>query len=373
MVRSAQVQSTHPQRASANSASSLLTPGPSGRHVQPQTNDDTAEDTADNLENDRRPSNINRRLDDDDVHLHAKIKPCKKLDDNDFLLDFMPLTPKDMASIETFTFFVGWQRSGHSIIGSLLDGHPDVVIAHELFLFSNLYKYSFDRTDLFNKLFENSFCNSQSYGARSSFHSEKGYNLELANSWQGRFRELKVIGDKTAGDVTNVYDNKPQSFYLYLYRLRQLVTVPLKAINVVRNPFDMIATLTLYRGSNTTDMKVEATEENKYDNPAILRKATKDILRKATALYEIERTLDLDMLRIHSEDFVRAPKEVMSRLCQFLGLQCSEEYLQQCADKTFKTVSRSRHLVKWDPAMISIINEVIHTLDFFKRYSFDGE
>ena len=356
------------------------------------------------LQQSQKPSSINRRLDDDDVHLHAKIeeedgnkyfhKPTsKRLDDVDLqnhsspelpslhesgpLLDFKPLAPKDVASIETFTFFVGWQRSGHSIIGSLLDGHPDVVIAHEFFLFSqipNYFRYyNLNRTNLFNKLFKNSFRSSQSYGARSLFHSEKGYNLELANSWQGRFRELKVIGDKTAGDVTDMYDDNPRKFHYMLEGLRQLVTVPIRAINVVRNPFDMIATLTLYRGSNTTDMKVKATEENKYDNPAILRKATKDILRKATALYQIERMLDLDMLRIHSEDFVRAPKEVMSRLCQFLGLQCSEEYLQQCADKTFKTVSRSRHLVKWDPAMISMINEVNHILDFFKRYSFDGE
>jgi len=28
--------------------------------------------------------------------------------------------------------FVGYPRSGHSVIGSLLNAHPDMVVAHEL-------------------------------------------------------------------------------------------------------------------------------------------------------------------------------------------------------------------------------------------------
>ena len=41
-----------------------------------------------------------------------------------------------MEGVEKFVFFVGYPRSGHSIIGSVMDAHPDIVIAHEYFLFS---------------------------------------------------------------------------------------------------------------------------------------------------------------------------------------------------------------------------------------------
>jgi hypothetical protein len=34
--------------------------------------------------------------------------------------------------IQTYCMFVGYPRTGHSLIGSLLDAHPRVVIAHEL-------------------------------------------------------------------------------------------------------------------------------------------------------------------------------------------------------------------------------------------------
>ena len=39
--------------------------------------------------------------------------------------------------VHCFLFFVGYARSGHSIIASMLDAHPNVVIAHKYALFVN--------------------------------------------------------------------------------------------------------------------------------------------------------------------------------------------------------------------------------------------
>ena len=35
-------------------------------------------------------------------------------------------------TIQLYCMFVGYPRSGHSLVGTLLDAHPDIVIAHEL-------------------------------------------------------------------------------------------------------------------------------------------------------------------------------------------------------------------------------------------------
>lgn len=281
-----------------------------------------------------------------------------------------------MNGVEAFVFFVGWQRSGHSIIGSLLDGHPDVIVAHEFFLISSLHRYilRFDgRPLLFNQLLANSYRDSRD-GARSGFHNEKGYNLKLPNSWQGHFRKLRVIGDKTAGDVTSMYARNSTVFDYLVDRLSAVVKVPLKAINVVRNPFDMIATLTLYRGSGMKDVKVQAAVGDKYDNYTLLQWATQLILSKAQSMHEIEmKTYNWDLMRMYSEDFIRDPKKVMVDLCKFLGLECTEEYLQQCAAKTFKSPSKSRHLIKWDQATIEWVNKAINKVPFLRRYSFEGE
>lgn len=288
---------------------------------------------------------------------------------------FTPLTSEDMKDVEVFVFFLGWQRSGHSIIAGLLDGHPDVLIAHEFFLFRRLHEFTHtmaSRQKLFNQLAANSF-REANYGYRTSRRNEKGYNLELADSWQGRFRTLRVIGDKTAGDVTNAYLKNSSTFEYQIERLKWISKARLKVINVVRNPYDMIATLSLYRGSPIRQIKLRATAKRKYSQQSVIQDAANTILKKAFSVYEMEKKYTWDFIRIYSEDFIKDPQSVMAELCTFLGLECTESYLQQCAHKTFTTPSRSRELVAWSPATKARIEEAINRIPFFSRYSFDGE
>ena len=35
-------------------------------------------------------------------------------------------------TIQLYCMFVGYPRSGHSLVGAMFDAHPDIVIAHEL-------------------------------------------------------------------------------------------------------------------------------------------------------------------------------------------------------------------------------------------------
>src|SRR5690349_21009491 len=52
------------------------------------------------------------------------------------------------GDVERFCLFVGYPRSGHSLIGSLLNAHHEVVIAHEM----DAHKYimrGFNRDQLY--------------------------------------------------------------------------------------------------------------------------------------------------------------------------------------------------------------------------------
>ena len=57
--------------------------------------------------------------------------------------------------VETYCMFLGYPRSGHSIIGALLDAHPSAIIAHELADLKYI-RAGFDRLRLFNLLLQNS-------------------------------------------------------------------------------------------------------------------------------------------------------------------------------------------------------------------------
>ena len=65
------------------------------------------------------------------------------------------------SGIKKLVFFVGYPRSGHSIVGALMDAHPHVVIPHEYFLFAQFRTLNQApdknwRDNLFNALYNKS-------------------------------------------------------------------------------------------------------------------------------------------------------------------------------------------------------------------------
>ena len=95
------------------------------------------------------------------VHLGDKDVPFEKAPR--IRETFVPLTEDEIAGVEKFVLFVGYARSGHSIIGSFLDAHPSIVIAHEFMIFKKWLSHSGDtirnKSALFNKLYRKSFEN----------------------------------------------------------------------------------------------------------------------------------------------------------------------------------------------------------------------
>ena len=53
---------------------------------------------------------------------------------------FIPLSKQTVEDVEKFVFFIGYPRSGHSIIASLMDAHPNIVIAHQYNVFGEWVK-----------------------------------------------------------------------------------------------------------------------------------------------------------------------------------------------------------------------------------------
>ena len=93
--------------------------------------------------------------------------------------------------------FIGYPRSGHTLIGSILDAHPNMVIANEynvLALWQNYTRGHRNKQYLFEQLYKNSFAEAR-HGDRSTddcFPKTK-YKYLVPNQWQGKFDgEIKV-------------------------------------------------------------------------------------------------------------------------------------------------------------------------------------
>ena len=145
-----------------------------------------------------------------------------------------PPLREQLAAVERFLLFVGYPRSGHSIVGALLNAHRDAVVAHELDA-PPLIVGGCSRDELLLP---------HPRACVLVQHARKPDQLPVRSpgQWQGRFETLRVIGDKRGGSVTRRLTDHPDFFE----RVRSLVGIPLRLVHVVRNPFDNISAISIW-------------------------------------------------------------------------------------------------------------------------------
>ena len=293
---------------------------------------------------------------------------------------FIPLSKQTVEDVEKFVFFIGYPRSGHSIIASLMDAHPNMVIAHQYNVFGEWVKGNTsknlqlqDKQFLFNELYKDSWYQVTS-GWRTAKNNVKGYTLHTDSPWQGRYKQLQVIGDKDAALTSWAYYRFPDQFKEGFYHVKESIGIPIRAIHVVRNPYDMIATHLLYKVTDRAGRRLKtATETNKYNNTRLLQIGAINVFREVNAVESMTEALKLNVLEIHNVNFVKNPRGTMLKICDFLEIDCPEDYLEMCEKKAFDKVSITRNLVYWSKELLSDVEKRVKLHRFFDRYSFDSD
>ena len=80
-----------------------------------------------------------------------------------------------------------------------------------------------------------------------------------------------------------------------------------------------------------------------------------------------------DVITIYSEDMIKNPIKELKRLCQFLSVSCSKDYVKDCSSIVKKTPSKSRYEIIWNNKAKSILNELIEKTPLLQRYKFDED
>jgi hypothetical protein len=252
--------------------------------------------------------------------------------------------------LECFCFFIGYARSGHTLVGSMLDAHPEVVIAHELDAV-NVVRHHFNRNQLFALLLERN----RQFGAMG--WTWAGYTYEVPGQFQGRYRRLRVLGDKRGNSTAMELSRWPE----LLDQVRRVVQVPIRVIHVTRNPFDNIAT---------------AARKHKY-----LSRGEGSVLTRATAWYDesceavarIRPMLDpSELVDLRYETFVDEPPDSLTELCRFIGVEPDAAYLKACSAQVWPSLSRTRDQVEWSEQERTGVEQLIRRYEFLASYSFDN-
>lgn len=288
--------------------------------------------------------------------------------------NYKKLRLEDIRSVKKFVFFVGYSRSGHSIVGSLLDAHPNIIMAHEYNLFRQWDKAPekhFQRAYLYKELLKNSVDSAVS-GWRSKQKDVKGYTLGMTGQWQADFKELLVIGDKSGAVTTQIFKSNQERFLEILRELKRSINVPIRVIHVVRNPYDIISTKLLYADAGKGS-KLNATAERKHCNNYGLHYHTNRTFRMVGVVQNLLEKTNLTALDVHLADLVSRPRDTMATMCRFLNLACSQDYLEACERKVFARLSRSRLLVHWPRDLVEEVHRLAMPYRFLWRYSFNGD
>ena len=242
-----------------------------------------------------------------------------------------------------FCLFIGYPRSGHSLIGSLLDAHPDVVVAHEV----NVLKLVADGADrravIGTLLGEAEAVAMRPLGRRSS-----GYSYAVPGQWQGQVRRLRVVGSKYGDKTTNRLGKRPEELKLLKQRLR----VPLRFLHVTRNPYDMIARVASMTKGGEQERSVA--------------EATAHIAHLAEINERLAKTESV--LTVRHEAFVADPRGGLRRICEFLGVEPEAEWLEASAGLVFPAPKLARDLVEWTDGERAAVDQLIARHSFFEGY-----
>ena len=138
----------------------------------------------------------------------------------------------EFATVRTFLLFVGHPRSGHSLVGSLLDAHPTSSCPTSSTC-SSTSPPATAGASCSRLVLEHARANAAA--GRKSW----GYSYAVPGQWQGRYDRLEVVGDKRGRATTARLAERPE----LLDRLAATVGVPVSIVQVVRDPFDNIATM----------------------------------------------------------------------------------------------------------------------------------
>jgi hypothetical protein len=222
------------------------------------------------------------------------------------------------SQVSRFCLFVGHPRSGHSLVGAMLNAHRSAVISHELDAMGRLQE-GCSRDALYWLILRRD----RRFTAAGSLGS--GYHYAIPGQWQGRFESLRVIGDKRGGAATRAFAADPS----LLECLRRRVGVPLRLIQVVRNPWDNIAT-------------IAQREERSLEDASAYYFALWEAVGRLRP--ELD---DEELAWVRHEDVIAEPIGRLAALCRFLDLPTDPGYLGACASLVWPEPVASRHRARW--------------------------
>jgi hypothetical protein len=255
----------------------------------------------------------------------------------------------EFDDVERFCLFVGHGRSGHSLIGALLDAHPNINIAHERDALDLIKQGRISRDSLFMLL----------YGQSRRFKLQEakwtGYKYAVPQQHKGEFTSLRVIGDKDGVRTTSHLRRNPA----LLKEIHEITKVPVCVIHVKRHPLDNISTMARKGFGGDVDAAIQ-----------MYFKQCKTVsnIRKKFSHKKWVKWID-----VYHEEFVIDTECKLKNICKNLNIGASQKYLKDCSKKVFKKPNKSRKKVNYKKGQIERVKRRLKNYHTLREYSIEDK
>lgn len=249
---------------------------------------------------------------------------------------------EQLDEVETACLFIGHARSGHSVIASCIDAHPDAAMAHR-FDAVKLLEAGYPEREVFCHLLKNA----ERLAATGRILTN--YSYAIPGQWQGRVRRLRLIGDQE-GHWTSRRLGGNLPFARELLRREH---PRYRLVYVIRNPYDNITTWAR-RSRTSLDYNIE-----RYFNLCAH-------VREVAAVAPPGALIEL-----RHEDFLADPKQTLSELLSALGLEFDAAFLGDCASIVYPRAHRSRTTLAWSAAQIQTVRARIDDFEHLAGYRYE--
>lgn len=281
--------------------------------------------------------------------------------------------PLRFNRVQTLVQFAGFPRSGHSLIGSILDAHPDARISHELDAMGLLAK-GFSMRSIFALIDVKS-----SEFTRHGRHWN-GHCYMVQNAHHEQAARPRVIGDKKGDVAVRRIAQNPR----LLDRLNRDSRIARKWILVLRNPLDNIATMSLRKGRAYDQLKTDISDTAQFDQ-ALKKKQHEGVIAAEPLESEIDAyqalcetvvqlkqaTAPDNWFELSHEDFSADSEPAIEAMLSFLGLDVTEDYVRNCSALVRKSPNRSRDLLHWPEDKLARVRSLNRHYSFLNRYEDD--
>ena len=230
---------------------------------------------------------------------------------------------------------------------------PD--LKHKNVLFTSLYKTSVQQTwEVMQGL--------QKYDKRRL--CDQLFTI-VPEQWQGKCDGyLEVIGDKKADITARILESHPE----IVEEMTSNLQLPLVFIYPMRHPLDMISTQVL----RDTKAYLQYSHTDKvYNNTSMLLSLVTRFQRRVANIQHWMESKLLDTVVIHNDDLISDPKSTLERICAFLQIGCTADYIGNCTKVVFDTKSRTRNNVYWPSHLKQGLLNTVKHYSFLARYQHD--